>query len=112
LHVASLGGNPDGTTLVISRENLHNEERLTRDLAGAFGDEARIIDGLGALSVVGAGINATYENVRRGSRCLRDNQIATFGLATSSFRATWLVRQADLDNAVRVLHAVFIEQRG
>jgi aspartate kinase len=112
LHVASLGGNPDGTTLVISRENLHNEERLTRDLAGAFGDEARIIDGLGALSVVGAGINATYENVRRGSRCLRDNQIATFGLATSSFRATWLVRRADLDNAVRVLHAVFIEQRG
>ena len=38
LHVAALGGNADGTTLVISRENLHNEERLTRDLAAAFGE--------------------------------------------------------------------------
>ncbi len=112
LHVAAFGGKVDGTTLVISRENLHHEERLTRDLAAAFGDNARIIDGLGALSVVGAGINATYENVRRGSRCLQDNQIATFGLATSSFRATWLVQGTDLDNAVRLLHAAFIEQRG
>jgi aspartate kinase len=109
LHVAALGGNADGTTLVISRENLHNEERLTRTLAGTFGDDARIIDGLGALSVVGAGINATYENVRKGSRCLQDHQITTFGLATSSFRATWLVKRADIDNAVRALHAAFIE---
>ena len=108
LHVAALGGNADGTTLVISRENLHNEERLTRTLAGTFGDEARVVDGLGAVSVVGAGINATYENIRRGSSCLQDNRIGTFGLATSSFRATWLVQRTDLDNAVRALHAVFV----
>ena len=110
LHTAALGGNADGTTLVISRENLHNEERLRRDLAAAFGPAARLIDGLGALSVVGAGINATYENVRRGSKCLHDHGMPTFGLATSSFRATWLVQGADLDKAVRALHAEFIER--
>jgi aspartate kinase len=112
LHVAALGGSTDGTTLVISRENLHNEDRLRRDLSAAFGSDARIIDGLGALSVVGAGINATYENVRRGSKCLHDNSIATFGLATSSFRATWLVERTALDDAVRLLHAAFIERHG
>jgi aspartate kinase len=110
LHVASLGGNTDGTTLVISRENLHNEDRLRRDLSAAFGDDARLVDGLGAISVVGAGINATYENVRRGAACLADNRIATFGLATSSFRATWLVERAHLDDAARLLHAAFIEK--
>ena len=72
LHVAALGGRADGTTLVISRENLHNEDRLRRDLSAAFGDDARLVDGLGAISVVGAGINATYENVRRGAACLSD----------------------------------------
>jgi aspartate kinase len=112
LHVAALGGSSDGTTLVLSRENLHNEDRLRRDLTAAFGGDARIIDGLGALSVVGTGINATYENVRRGSRCLHDNRIAWQGLATSSFRTTWLVRRTDLDNAVRLLHATFIEGSG
>ena len=110
LHVAALGGATDGTTLVISRENLHNEDRLRRDLSAAFGSDARIVDGLGTLSVVGAGINATYENVRRGSRCLHENGIATFGLATSSFRATWFVQRTDLDEAVRLLHGAFIER--
>jgi aspartate kinase len=111
LHVAALGGAADGTTLVISRENLHNEDRLRRDLAAAFGDDARLVDGLGAVSVVGAGINATYDNVRRGSACLNDSGIATFGLATSSFRATWLVKRDQIDDAARALHATFIEAR-
>jgi aspartate kinase len=110
LHVATLGGGADGTTLVISRENLHNEDRLRRDVSAAFGNDARIIDGLGALSIVGAGINATYANVRRGSRCLQESGIATYGLATSSFRVTWLVQRSELDRAARLLHAAFIEK--
>ena len=110
LHVAAFGGPADGTTLVISRENLHNEDRLRRDLAAAFGDEARLIDGLGALSIVGTGINASYANVRRGARSLQEHGIASFGLATSSFRATWLVPRDELDAAVRLLHATFIER--
>ena len=109
LHVATLGGSADGTTLVVSRENLHNEDRLRHELTAAFGDAARLVDGLGAVSVVGAGINATYENVRRGSGCLKEAGIESFGLATSSFRATWLVRREDLDEAVRRLHQTFIE---
>jgi aspartate kinase len=110
LHVAAFGGAADGTTLVISRENLHNEDRLRHDLSAAFGTDARLIDGLGALSIIGTGINATYDNVRRGAACLHANGIASFGLATSSFRATWLVQRADLDAAVRQLHAEFIGQ--
>ena len=102
-------GRADGTTLVISRENLHNEDRLRRALTAAFGDEARLIDGLGAVSIVGTGINATYQNVRRGVTCLQDSGIQSFGLATSSFRATWLIERDQLDRAVRLLHALFIE---
>ena len=109
LHAAALGGTADGTTLVISRENLHNEDRLRRDLREAFGTDARLVDGLGAVSVVGAGINATYANVRRGARCLAEQHIGTYGIATSSFRATWLVQRTDLDQAVRLLHATFLE---
>ena len=110
LHVATFGGSADGTTLVISRENLHNEDRLRRALIEAFGADARLIDGLGAVSIVGTGINATYQNVRRGVNCLQENGIQSFGLATSSFRATWLLERRELDRAVRLLHALFIER--
>lgn len=109
LHVATFGGQADGTTLVISRENLHNEDRLRRALTAAFASDARLIDGLGAVSIVGTGINATYENVRRGVGCLQENGLQSFGLATSSFRATWLIERDRLDRAVRLLHARFIE---
>ena len=109
LHVAGVGGSADGTTLVISRENLHNEDRLRRALTEAFGADARLIDGLGAVSIVGTGINATYQNVRRGVTCLQDNGIQSSGLATSSFRATWLIERSHLDRAVQLLHALFIE---
>jgi aspartate kinase len=111
LHVAALGVPGDGATLVISRENLHNEDRLRRQLDAAFGSEVRLVDGLGALSVIGTGINATYASVRRGSTCLTSRGIASHGLSTSSFRSTWLVERTVLDDAVRLLHATFLEQR-
>jgi aspartate kinase len=109
LHVAALGGRSDGTTLVISRDNLHQEERFRRNLSNVFGNDARLVDGLGALSIVGAGINATYENVRKGLQCLAAHRIPTSGISTSSFRATWLVAREHLDEAVRQMHATFLE---
>jgi len=107
LHVASFGGIADGTTVVISLENLHNEPALRARLDAEFGENARLISGLGALSIVGAGINASYANVRRGAGRLGEQAIRTFGLATSSFRATWLVERDRLDDAVRCLHEEF-----
>jgi aspartate kinase len=107
-HAASFAAPGDGVTLVISRENLHDEDRLRRDL----GDRANLIDGLGAVSVVGAGINATYRNLRDGIACLTAQGISARGISTSSFRITWLVPGADTDRAVRTLHGQFIERSG
>ena len=95
--------------LVLSRENLHQEERLRADLTRRFGDRVRLLDTHGAVSVVGAGINASFENVRRGTAVLGDSGIAVDGVATSSFRITWLIDRARLDDAVRLLHKTFIE---
>ena len=98
-------------SLVLSRENLHQEERLRADLTTRFGDRVRLLDTHGAVSVVGAGINASFENVRRGTAALGDSGIAVDGVATSSFRVTWLIDRARLDDAVRLLHATFIESQ-
>jgi aspartate kinase len=99
----------DRLTLVVSRENLHEEARVREALHARFGAAVRIADTLGALSVVGAGINASFENVRRGSAALAADGIAVDGLATSSFRITWLIDRARLNDAVRLMHRTFIE---
>jgi aspartate kinase len=110
LHVARFGVPGDGLTLVISRENLHDEDRMRRNLAARFAGSAQLIDGLAAVSAVGAGINATYATVRRGSSALEAAGIAANGLATSSFRVTWLVPRTSVETAVRTLHREFLEQ--
>src|SRR5687767_10307216 len=99
----------DRTTVAISRENLHDEPRLRDGLSASLGGRARLVDGLAAVSVVGAGINATYANVRAGAAALAASGIEPAGTATSSFRITWMLPRERTDDAVRLLHQRFIE---
>ena len=107
LHATALGTGASSLTLVISRENLHDEPRLRRRL-GAGATAATLIDGLGAVSAIGAGINATFRNVRTGSAALRQAGVDPAGVATSSFRITWLAPRDRMDEAARALHAALV----
>jgi aspartate kinase len=101
----------DSLTLVISRENLHEEDRLRAELAQRFGDRVRLIDTLGAVSAIGAGINASFENLRRGSAALAQVGSHPHLVSTSSFRITWMIDRARLHDAVKILHDTFIDTR-
>jgi len=99
-------------SMVVSRENLHAESRLREMLNRRFGGSVRVDEDFGAVSVVGAGINATFLNLRRGSAALMASGASIAGLATSSFRITWMIERERLDDAVRLMHATFIETLG
>ena len=101
----------DHVDMVISRENLHDEPQLRAELESRFGERAKLMEGLAAVSAVGAGINATYANVRVGSAALEEERITPSMLATSSFRITWTVPRDRTDQAVRILHHRFIESQ-
>ena len=60
--------------------------------------------------MIGAGINASFENLRRGSDALAASGIVAEHVATSSFRITWMIDRARLDDAVRLLHETFIKR--
>ena len=106
LHVAS---DPAHVTLVVSRENLHNEASVQSAFEARFGKRVTLISGLGAVSVIGAGINASYANARTGLRSLTDAGVTPRGMSTSSFRITWMLPSDHITSAVRALHARFIE---
>ncbi len=116
LHVAGCGSLAkcgaalaDGMNMVFSRENLPDEDRFRRGLAERFGESVRLVEGIGAVSAIGAGINTSYKNVRAGSAALAAVEIAACGISTSSFRISWLLPDAGVEDAVRALHRVFIE---
>ncbi len=95
--------------MVISRENLHDEPRLRAALQERFGGDARLVDGLAAVSAVGAGINASYANVRKGTALLDERGLTPPMISTSSFRITWMVPRDRTNDAVQALHHGFIE---
>ena len=104
--------NDERLTLVLSGENVHEEPASIRRALEGFGPgRAVLLDHLGAVSAIGTGINANYANVLSGWRELSAAGIAVSGLATSSFRITWLVDRTRLEEAVRRLHAHYVDAR-
>jgi aspartate kinase len=104
---ATFTGQPgDGISLVFSRENLHDEGHFRSKLAERFGHSVVLLDGVGAVSVIGVGINAGYETVRAGLAALVG--IDVLAISTSSFRITWIIPSAGVEVAVRKLHDRFI----
>ena len=98
----------DTLTLIVSRENLHHEAQVRATLADRFGPAVTLADDLGAVSAIGAGINASFDNLRRGSAVLGAAGIAVRDVATSSFRITWMIPRSRIEDAVRTLHTMFI----
>jgi aspartate kinase len=94
--------------LVVPRLNLHDEAKVRRALEDRFGADLRIVDALGTVSAIGAGVNLSFGNLRRGAEALRNAGIVLSGASTSSLRITWLVDRAQLDDAVRILHRTFL----
>ncbi len=95
-------------SLLLSLENLHDAAALEADLVVRFGGKVQLRRGIGAVSAIGSGINATFANVRRALTTLQAGGIEVLGLSTSSFRISLLVEERDLPEAVRRLHAELV----
>ena len=99
---------PVGSSLVLSLENLHDFDALRADLHEHF-PELEVIEGVGAVSAIGAGINASFRNVREAVRLVEPLHVPILGIATSSFRISLLMDGAAVNEAARRLHEGLVE---
>jgi aspartate kinase len=102
------GDGPPFTSLVLSLENLPDAPALRRRAAERLGPALLWREGLGAVSAIGAGINASVDYLRRALACLAAAGIGNLGVSTSSFRISLLVEQAAVRDASRILHGELI----
>jgi aspartate kinase len=96
-------------SLVLSLENIHDFPVLKRDLTARFGAAVAVVEGLGAVAAIGAGINASSRNLRRTLTVLAEEGIEVAAISTSSFRISLLTPEARVKDAVRRLHRELIE---
>ncbi len=97
-------------SLVLSLENLHDFSALRRDLARRFEAAVTLREGIGAVSAIGAGINADFANLRRACQVVRGLGAVILGVSTSGFRISLLLEDRVLPDAVRALHAELVSE--
>jgi aspartate kinase len=94
---------PLGASLVLSLENLHDFNALRSELREHH-PAVSVLEGIGAVSAIGAGINASFHNLREAVRLVGEPGAEVLGLATSSFRISLLLAEAEVAAAARRLH--------
>jgi aspartate kinase len=103
LHYQHAGASGTGS-LVLSLENIHDFPVLRRELASRFGAAIDVREGVGAVSAIGAGINATFTNLRKAHEVVAGLGARVLGVSTSSFRISLLLDEPAVKDAVRALH--------
>ncbi len=97
-------------SLVLSLENLHDFPALRHDLAARFEGRVELREGVGAVSAIGAGINATFANLRCACAVVEGLGAAILGVSTSGFRISLLLEENVLREAVRALHDALVSE--
>jgi len=96
-------------SFVVSTGSLPDWERTRRLIQQAGGVDLEVTDRLGALSLIGVGINNDTRNVVRATRLMRELGAPVVALSTTGFRISFITQDRFLDEAVAALHAAFIE---
>jgi aspartate kinase len=96
-------------SFVLSLENLHDFATLRRTLTTLPGG-VTLHENTGAVSAIGAGINATFRNLRNAYAVLARLQVPVLATSTSSFRISLLIAESAVPEAVRALHRELVTE--
>jgi len=99
-------------SFVVSTSTLPDWGRARESFQAAGGSDLEIRDGLGALSLIGVGLNRDTVNVAESYALMRELAAPVLGLSTSRFRISFITEAASLDRTVDRLHARFIVEGG
>ena len=91
-------------SLVLPLENLPDFAGLRREVSARFGGRVQLREGIGAVSAIGAGINASFANLRRAYAAVAATGAVPLAVSTSGFRVSLLLEETALEEAVRALH--------
>ncbi len=95
-------------SFTVAKADVDAALEVARRVAGEIGAADCVSDaGLGAVSIVGTGMQNAPGYAARMFRALADAAINIEMITTSQIRITCIVAEAQVDDAVRVLHAAF-----
>jgi aspartate kinase len=97
-------------SFVLSDKNIGLNKRKN-ELLNKFNNNISFIEGLGALSVIGEGLNRDNTILQSSIELLKSNSINIFGITTTSFRISVLIEQNYLTKSLILFHEKWIIQK-
>lgn len=95
-------------SFVVSYKNIIGWENIRNELKNQFGNDIKMEFDFGAVSLIGESINEDNRLLSESINLLNENDIKTYGITTTSFRISLLVKRDFLEQAVRILHKKWI----
>ena len=113
VHVARIRGEAGSprAAFVVSSPNVYGWDAIRETLARELGDAVAFDDHLGALSLIGEGLNRTNETLIEALALLEQSGIEVFGVRTTSFRISLLVPRETVETGVQLCHANWIAEK-
>jgi aspartate kinase len=99
----------DKLSFIVSKKNIHNWQEVESKLVSKYQSNISIDKTNCAVSLIGEGFSRDNRIVLETLRVLNENKIDIFGLTTTSFRLSFLIKEIDLNRTVEVLHNYWIE---
>ncbi len=95
--------------LLLSLKNILDWESARNEL-NKFYNNINIEPGLGAVSLIGDGINRDNSILLSSIKLLEDNEIKIFGISTTSFRISFLLSDEYVKFSAKIFHQKWIEE--
>jgi len=99
----------ENISFVISKINVHNWKEVAKELVIKYKNDISIDETLGAVSLIGEGFSRDNRLIIETISLLNSNKIEFFGLTTTSFRISLLVKKEILHNVVEIMHNYWIK---
>lgn len=98
-------------SFIISKKNVHSWEKIEKNLKNKFEDQINIDNSFGAVSLIGEGFSRDNRVMSGTILILKDNNIPYYGLVTTSFRVSILLKKEHLETGVAILHQYWINKQ-
>ena len=95
-------------SFLISYKNVYGWLNVEEELKKNLHEVITFDYSLGALSLIGEGLNTDNNTLHETLRFLQENQIKIFGITTTAFRISLLIPKEELTNGVQLLHKHWI----
>ena len=97
-------------SFVISTKNIIGWEKRKEELLKNFGSSINFFDNLGAVSLIGEGLNKDNSILNETIKLILADKINPYGITTTTFRLSILIEAKFVEQCLKICHKKWIEE--